>query len=80
MLGSLDEMVQKYIRAYRSRDDPLNSIIAISIAKVLIASNAEFNVEHIDLDSSSWAKGFIKENGISSKNENNWESRNTGRG
>ena len=33
ILGSLDEKVQKYIRAYRSRGGPVNSIIAISIAK-----------------------------------------------
>ena len=60
MLGSLDEMVQKYIRTYRSRGGPVNSIIAISIAKVLIARNPQFNLEHIDLDSSSWAKSLFK--------------------
>ena len=49
MLGSLDEMVQKYIPAYRSRGGPANSIIPISIAKVLIARNPQFNLEHIDL-------------------------------
>ena len=52
-LGSLDEMVQKYIRAYRSRGGPVNSIIVISIAKVLIARNPQFHLEHINLESSS---------------------------
>ena len=39
MLGSLDEMVQKYLRAYRSRGGLVNSIIAISVTKVLTARN-----------------------------------------
>ena len=63
-LGSLDEMVQKYIRAYRSRGGPVNSIIAISITKVLITRNSQFNLEHIDLDSSSWAKSLFKRIGL----------------
>ena len=37
ILGSLDEMVQRYLRAYRRRGGPVNSLIAVSIAKVLIA-------------------------------------------
>ena len=37
MLGSLDEMVQKYLRAYRSRTGPANSLIMVSYTKVLIA-------------------------------------------
>ena len=37
MLGSLDEMVQRYLRAYGSPGDPVNSLIMVSIAKVLIA-------------------------------------------
>ena len=64
MLRSLDKMVQKYIRAYRRRRGPVNSIIAISIAKVLIARNPQFNLEHIDLDSSSWAKSLFKRMGL----------------
>ena len=60
MLGSLYEMVQRYLRAYRSRGGPVNSLIAVSIAKVLIARNPQLNLDHIDLDSSSWAKSFSK--------------------
>ena len=32
MLGSLDEMVQRYLHAYRSRGGPVNSLIAVSVA------------------------------------------------
>ena len=64
MLGSLDQMVQKYIRAYRSRGGPVNSIIVVSIAKVLIARNPQLNLEHIDLDSSSWTKSLFKRMGL----------------
>ena len=66
MLESLDEMVQKYICAYRSRG-PVNSIIAISITKVLIAHNPQFNLEHINLDSSSWAKSLFKRMGLTQR-------------
>lgn len=64
MLGSLNEMVQKYLRAYRSRGGPVNSIIVVSVAKVLIARNPQLNLEQIDLDSSSWAKSLFKRMGF----------------
>ena len=64
MLGSLDEMVQRYIRAYRSRGGPVNSLIAVSIAKVLITGNPQLNLGHLDLDSSSWAKSLFKRMGF----------------
>ena len=60
MLRLLDEMVKNYICEYRSRGGPVNSIITISIAKALIACNLQFNLEHINLDSSSWAKSLFK--------------------
>ena len=64
MLGSLEEMVQGYLRAYRSRGGPVNSIIAVSVAKFFIARNPQLNFEHIDLDSSSWAKSLFKRMGF----------------
>ena len=64
MLGSLDEMVQKYLRAYRSRGGTVNLIIAVSVAKVLIARNPQLNLEYIDLDSSLWAKVLFKRMGF----------------
>ena len=60
MLGSLDEMIQRYLKPYRSRGGPVNSLIAVSIAKVLIARNPQLNLDHIDLDSSSWTKSFFQ--------------------
>ena len=60
MLRSLNEMVQRYLRAYRSRGGPVNSLIVVSVAKVLIAQNPQLNLGHIDLDSSSWAESLFK--------------------
>ena len=62
--GSLDEMVQRYIRVYRSRGGPVNSLITVSIAKVLITRNPQLNLGHLDLDSSSWAKSLFKRMGF----------------
>ena len=64
MSGLLDEMVQRYIRAYRSRGGPVNSLIAVSVAKVLITRNPQLNLGHLDLDSSSWAKSLFKRMGF----------------
>ena len=64
MLGSLDEIVQKYLRPYGSHGGPVNSTIAVSVAKVLITRNPQRNLEHIDLDSSSWAKSLFKRIGF----------------
>ena len=75
MLWSLDRLVQKYICAYRGRGGPVNSIIAVPIAKVLIARNPQLNLEHIDLDSSSWAKNLFKRMGLA-RDGNNWQSKN----
>ena len=60
MLGSLDGKVQRYLRAYRSRGGPVNSLIVVSIAKVLIARNPQLNLDHIDVDLSSWAKSLFQ--------------------
>ena len=67
MLGSLDEMVQRYLRAYRSRGGPVNSLIVVSIAKVLIARNPQLNLDHIDLFSSYWAKSFFQRIGFTQR-------------
>ena len=72
MLGSLDQMVQRYLRAYRTRGGPVNSLIAVLIAKVLIArkSSAEFvpyRPRFVIL-----RKKLFPKNGVYAKNENNW--------
>lgn len=64
MLGSLDAMVQKYLRAYRSRGGPVNSLIALSVAKVLIERNPQLSLGHLDLDSSSWSKSLFQRMGF----------------
>ena len=64
MLRSLDEMVQRYLPTYRSSGGPVNSLIAVSIAKVLNAQNPQLNLDHIDLDSSSWAKSLFQRMGL----------------
>ena len=64
MLESLDEMVQRYLQAYRSRGGPVNSLIAVSMTKVLITRNPQLNLDHIDLDSSSWAKSLFQRMGF----------------
>lgn len=69
MLESLDQKVQKYLRAYRSRGGPISTIVAVTVAKALISRNSEIHIKHIDLDSSAWAKRSFPENGIRTKNE-----------
>lgn len=64
MLGSLDQKVQNYLRSYRSRGGPISTIVAVTIAKVLIARNPELELQHVDLDSSSWAKSLFKRMGF----------------
>ena len=64
MLESLDDMVQRYLQAYRSRGSPVNSLIMVSIAKVLIAQNPQLNLDHINLYLSSWAKSLFQRMGF----------------
>ena len=64
MLGSLDQKVQNYLRSYRSRGGPISTIVAVTVAKVLISRNPELELQHIDLDSSSWAKSLFKRMGF----------------
>lgn len=75
LLGSLDQMVQKFIFAVRNRGGLITTAIAISVAKALISRNLQLNLGHIDLDSSSWAKSLFK--GLCKTYENNQEGRNT---
>ena len=70
MLGSLDEMVQRYIRAYRSRGGPVNSLIAVSIAKLGTPRPRFFIM----------GKKPFQKNGVHSKDENNRQSGDTGGG
>ena len=66
LLGSLDHMVQRFLLSLRRTGGLVSSAIAISAAKALIARNLQYNLSHIDLDSSYlaqslfWRMGFKK--------------------
>ena len=60
LLGSLDQMVQKFLLVLQSRDGLITSVIAVSVAKALIARNTHLMSDHIDLDSSSWVKSLFR--------------------
>ena len=64
LLGSLDQMVQKFLLALLSIGGLITSVIAVSVAKALIARNPHLMLDHIDLDSSSWAKSFFRRMGF----------------
>ena len=51
LLGSLDQMVQKFLLALRSRGGLTTSVIAVSVAKALIARNPHLMLHHVELDS-----------------------------
>ena len=53
LLASLDQLIQKFLLALRSRGGLVTSVIVVSVAKALIARNPHFMLDHIDLDSSS---------------------------
>ena len=59
MLGSLDQMVEKFFLALQSRGGLITSVIAVCVVKALIARNAHLMLDHIDLDLSSWAKSLF---------------------
>ena len=66
LLGSLDQMVQRFLLSLRRTGGLVSSAIAISAAKASIAQNPQYNLSHIDLDSSRraqslfWRMGFKK--------------------
>ena len=64
LLGSLDQMVQRFLLATRSKGGLISSTVAIATAKALMARYPEYNLGHIDLDSSSWTKSLFKRMGF----------------
>ena len=60
LLASLDQLIQKFLFALRSRSGLVTSVTVVSVAKALIARNPHFMLDHIDLDSSSWAKSLFR--------------------
>ena len=63
LLGSLDQMVQRFLLALRSRGGVVSSTIAIATAKALIARNPQQNLDHIELNS-SWAQSLFRRMGF----------------
>ena len=64
LLASLDQMVQRFLLALRSKGGMVSSTIAVASAKALIARNPQLNLNHIDLDSSSWTQSLFRRMGF----------------
>ena len=64
LLGSLDQMVQRFLLSLRRTGGLVSSAIAISAAKALIARNPQYNLSHIDLDSSQWGQSLFRRMGF----------------
>ena len=64
LLGSLDKMVQRFLLSLRRTGGPVSSAVAISAAKALIAQNPQYNLSHINLDSSHWVQNLFRRNGF----------------
>ena len=64
LLGSLDQMVQKFLLALRSRGGLITSVVVVSVSKALIARNPHLMLDHIDLDSSSCEKNLFRRMGF----------------
>ena len=64
LLGSLDQMVQRFLLSLRRTGVLVSSAIAISASKVLIARNPQYNLSQIDLDSSHWAQSLFRRMGF----------------
>ena len=51
LLGSLDQMVQQFSLALRSRGGLITLVITVSVTKALIPRNAHLMLDHIELNS-----------------------------
>ena len=73
-LSSLNKMVQRCLLATRSKGRLISLAIVIFTVKALIARYSEYNLEHIDLDSSSRAKSLFKRMGFVKRMSATWGS------
>ena len=64
LLGSLDQMVQRFLLSLRKTGGLVFSDVAISAPKALIARNPQYNLSHIDLDSSHWPQSLFQRMGF----------------
>ena len=60
LLGSLNQMVQRFLLSLQRTGGLVSCAIAISAAKALIARNPQYNLIHIDLDSSHWVQSLFQ--------------------
>ena len=60
LLDSLDQMVQRFLLSLRRTGGLVSSAIVTSSAKALIARNPQYNLSHIDLDSSHLAQSLFR--------------------
>ena len=63
LIGKLDETVRKFLVALRKKGGVVNTVVAIAVAKALIAKSSNEHLKAIDLDSSSWAKSLFQRMG-----------------
>ena len=63
LLGSLDQMVQRFLLTLRSRGVVVSRTIATDIARALIARNPQYNLGHVKIDS-SWAYSLFRRMGF----------------
>ena len=60
LLSSLDQMLQRLLLFPQKTGGLVSSAVAISATKALIARNPQYNLSHIDLDSSHWAQSLFR--------------------
>ena len=64
LLGSLDQMMQIFLLSLRRNGGLVSSTVAISAAKALIARNPQYDLSHVNLDSSHWAEILFRRMGF----------------
>ena len=66
MLGSLAEQVKGFLLILRSKGGEVNTVVAVVVAKALIAKSSDESLKILDLDNLPWTKslfvrmGFVK--------------------
>ena len=58
-MGSLNQMVQRFLLTLRSQGELVSRTIAIATARALIARNPQYNLDHVKIDS-SWAQSLFR--------------------
>ena len=61
LLGALDEKVQNFLVALRSKVGVVNTIVTVAVPKALIEKSVDETLLVLDLGNSSWAKVFLLE-------------------